>query len=212
MIMFIHRYQWQQRESEPTSWIYQSVTLLQGNPTKMKLNVDVLRVSWVLPPSSRLKLNVDASFNAQGTGGGSVLRDDSGEIIYEFAFPILGATSPVHAEAMALVQSLDFCSTTAQHPLEAEIDSKNVVDYLSGTNATPWNFWNFVDSILTHQRNFNATITHVYREANSVADSLASFGSNISSLASFNSLNSLPLRIHFLCLCDVRGLPVVRFR
>lgn len=53
-------------------------------------------------------------------------------------------------------------------------------------------------------------VDHVFREANTLANSLALIGSNIQCLTSYFSFNSLPLRSRHLLLYDARGMPSVR--
>jgi hypothetical protein len=44
---------------------------------------------WEKPPKGRLKLNVDASYFADGSGVAAVLRNDKGEAIAGMACPLV---------------------------------------------------------------------------------------------------------------------------
>ncbi|XVE55553.1 hypothetical protein DITRI_Ditri03aG0168300 [Diplodiscus trichospermus] len=63
------------------------------------------------------------------------------------------------------------------HKLILETDSLNVVKWLSKPDSTPWRMRRYVVLITNLTNSFLGwSIQHVYREGNSVADSLAKSG------------------------------------
>jgi hypothetical protein len=64
---------------------------------------------WEKPPKGKLKLNVDASYFADGLGAAvTVLRNDKGEAIAGMACPLVNMLSATFAEATALLRGLEF--------------------------------------------------------------------------------------------------------
>jgi len=55
-------------------------------------------------------------------------------------------------------------------------DSSLVVQVFKSTNLIPWLVRNRWNNVMIMLRNMNCIVTHIYREGNQVADSLADFG------------------------------------
>lgn len=70
-----------------------------------------------------------------------------------------------------------------------------------------WMLKDTLQRILLPLSHLDSSVNHIFREANTLIDSLASFDSHIQSLASYYSLNSLPLRSRQLFLCDTQNIP-----
>lgn len=66
---------------------------------------------WKLPPSGRMKLNVDAAVGRSGAAAGAVLRNDSEGFVSAVCFALPSVT-PVRAELMALLYSILFYAVT----------------------------------------------------------------------------------------------------
>lgn len=81
-------------------------------------------VSWFLPPSGRLKLNVDAAYSHGRAGGGGIIRNSKGNVIVAFDFPHMDSTSPLHAEVLALAFVLNWCDAHYQLLDLFEMDSQ----------------------------------------------------------------------------------------
>lgn len=119
----------------PADDILLSSGLIRG--FKVSQRMRRMLISWSLPPSGRLKLNVDATFRSYCAGGGGILRDDSSNVLVAFAFPIMDATSPLHAEALALFHSLEKCVAASLFPSIVETDSTLLVSSLSNLATAP---------------------------------------------------------------------------
>lgn len=105
-------------------------------------------ISWSLLPSGRLKLNVDAAFAPGWAGGGCVLRNATGDLVAALSFPLHGASSSLHVEALAMEEALSWCTDLSIPPFEIETDSLTLarlsvsimkLDYL--------NMWNLISIV-----------------------------------------------------------------
>ena len=92
----------------------------------IKVNI----ISWKPPPNAKYKLNIDGSAltNPGRIGGGGILRNEHGGIIYAFAIP-LGEGSNNQAEVQAASYGLNWC---IQHGYKniIEVDSELLIKWL----------------------------------------------------------------------------------
>ena len=99
--------------------------------------IKIIMVSWNKPIVGTYKLNTDGStiHNTGKTGGGGILRDHQGNLIYAFAIPIdFGANN--FAEIQAALYGLSWC---VQHGYKQSSRFKNLV--------TKWSIFNVNISI-----------------------------------------------------------------
>lgn len=123
-----------------------------------------------------------------------------------FALP-LSADSVLAAEIYALHFALSWCLRVALMPTLIEVDASLVITYLAApVTKRPWALREVIAGILNCIQSLNATVVHILREANSVADSLASFGLTLHNCIYFYSFDSLPPRTQSCVLSDSRGL------
>ncbi|XP_031100721.1 uncharacterized protein LOC116004702 [Ipomoea triloba] len=168
-------------------------------------------VQWLAPPPGCLKLNTDAFYSANGAAGGACLRNANGSLIIALRFPLV-ASSALEAEALALRFALQWCELTATIPFIIEVDSLSLaLTASSQTVKIPWKIMEVVQYIRSCLSLWGSTLTHIYREANQVADALASEGLNSSSPALFHSCTSLPIKVKLALLYDQRGFSSPRF-
>ena len=80
---------------------------------------------WKTPTCNRYKLNTDGSAtpNPGKIGGGGILRDDQGSMIYAFAVP-LGEGTNNQAEIQAAVFGLNLCIQHGYNSIILEVDSE----------------------------------------------------------------------------------------
>ncbi|XP_010258403.1 PREDICTED: uncharacterized protein LOC104598171 [Nelumbo nucifera] len=89
---------------------------------------------WIAPETGRLKMNVDESFLCPSSSGfGAVLRNDIGTVIAA-VFGKSIASSPIQAEAMAILNSLEVLSMYKEEDIEVESDYQNLVQALKTGN------------------------------------------------------------------------------
>ncbi|KAK0572334.1 hypothetical protein LWI29_030054 [Acer saccharum] len=146
---------------------------VSGRPPKAPR---ILEVNWHPPPPGCLKVNTDgAAFGSPGLAGcAGVFRTCRGFVRGCFAIP-LGVCFAFEAELAAAVHAIDYAWTFGWHRLWLESDSTFVVNILrSRSRKVPWRWRPAWDRCLRLISQMDFAVTHIYREGNQVADSLAS--------------------------------------
>ncbi|XP_019169762.1 PREDICTED: uncharacterized protein LOC109165453 [Ipomoea nil] len=167
-------------------------------------------VKWLTPPSGRLKLNTDASFADDAAAGGTCLRDSSGCLIAGLCFR-LEATSALEAEAFSLRCALLWCMAFAKRPFTIEVDSLALATLVEGKQTKiPWKVRDAVLFVRSCLDTWGSTIRHVYREANQVADALASAALSFPTSMIFCNASSLPEKAKLALMYDLRGFSSLR--
>lgn len=200
--------------------ICQLVNIQEANPARRKfllgfgiqgscLHTPVLKaIKWICPPWPLFKLNTDgASKTTRLSGGGGVIRDSKGDIILAFSHYYETATSLI-AEARALLDGLKYLRIVSPGPAIIECDSKSLVQIINKETQCPW-------YILSYTREMSSLllpddlISHIYREANTVADLLANHACYVKCNFFFSS-KDLPTKIKGAARLDKLGMPSFR--
>ncbi|XP_027171434.1 uncharacterized protein LOC113771000 [Coffea eugenioides] len=164
-------------------------------------------VAWIKPPSPVLKLNTDACVTAAGAFGGGVVRSSEGKMIFAF-YKEFGEASVVHAEALAVLTGLLHCQEMRLTRVRAESDSLALVQMVNSGVVARWPLCNVLRRIRHLLMELGATVTHVFREANMVADALASL--QVGHDMMYLSEDAIPRRIKTLLRFDTLNIPHVR--
>ncbi|XP_027103135.1 uncharacterized protein [Coffea arabica] len=167
----------------------------------------VVPVSWEKPSPGHLKLNTDASVLIGKAAGGGVLRDHDGRVISAY-YKEFGDLGVLEAEAQALLEGLQMCAERETGALTVESDSKVLVQLVNSEAVSKWPVCTVLQDIrhLLHQ--MRAPLQHLFREANSVADALASL--QVGGHCCYSSIESLPCRARGEARLDRLGDPRVR--
>jgi len=171
-------------------------------PTK----VTTKAVSWLPPAAGWYKLNTDASVRDTSASGDGVLRDHSGKVVFAF-YKEFGELDVLAAEAAALEHGLQLCGSRGYLPLIIEVDSQILVQLINAIGRAKWPLCNVLDRIRHCMLQLSASITHIFRKANSVADFLSSL--NFSGRHIF-SFNDLPDKCRSLVRLDSFSFPYIR--
>ncbi|KAK4733754.1 hypothetical protein R3W88_008015 [Solanum pinnatisectum] len=142
---------------------------------RCKQGVRVTSVIWKTPSTNRYKLNTDgtALLNPEKIGGGGILRNEHGDMIYAFAIP-LGEGTNNQAEAQAANYGLHWCIQHGYNKIILEVDSKLLTRWVLQTSTPPWRMQKFVQELLKLvNKCMFFQCAHIYREANSTADFLS---------------------------------------
>ncbi|XP_059292579.1 uncharacterized protein LOC132046049 [Lycium ferocissimum] len=130
-------------------------------------------VKWIKPPLLFVKLNSDGSGVGSSSGGGGVVRDSMGNFIMSFILP-LGIGTSNTAEANAFLFGLKWCIDNGYNLIIAETDSLLLRNCISESLVTPWRIKETVEEIRKLVLRHDIIVKHCFREANKVADKLAS--------------------------------------
>ncbi|XP_071909894.1 uncharacterized protein [Coffea arabica] len=142
----------------------------------------------------------------RSSGAGGVLRDSGGSVLRGFS-SFLGSRTNMEAEASALLEGM--LLSTDFHFLQVEMDSQVLLAIVNGNGRIPWTLWKTISRIQTLALGRQVTFTHVYREANGVADALVNLASSTGVCQSFGA-STLPDHIQGLARLDRMRVPYVR--
>ncbi|XP_027178007.1 uncharacterized protein LOC113777166 [Coffea eugenioides] len=166
-----------------------------------------LLVAWDRPPAPYLKLNTDASVGIYGAFGGGVVRSSEGTVIFAF-YKEFGEVGVVHAEALALMAGLTLCRDRQMIDIRVESDSGTLVQMVNLGALARWPVCNVLRNIRGLVTELGASLCHIYRQANMVADSLASLQLGQDQVYTGEEL--LPRRVRRFIRLDSLGIPYVR--
>ncbi|KAM7487416.1 hypothetical protein LguiB_024900 [Lonicera macranthoides] len=94
---------------------------------------------WFCPRPGRYKLNSNGCCkgNPGEGGGGSILRDEKGQVVFARAEYYINVKNTV-AEARALLQGLLVCKDNRLDHIDIEVDSLILKNVIEGSMAVPW--------------------------------------------------------------------------
>ncbi|CAN1135617.1 Putative ribonuclease H protein At1g65750 [Linum perenne] len=143
--------------------------------------IDV-EVGWNAAKSPMVTLNTDGSVlrNTGGAAAGGVLRDWQGRTIDAFASN-LGSCSITRAEITGVIVGMERAWHWGIRNLEVQTDSRSAVTILEQTSQLDHQHAALVLQYRRlMERNWLVTITHIFREANHLADALVNKGHGVS--------------------------------
>ncbi|XVF79053.1 hypothetical protein PTKIN_Ptkin14bG0188900 [Pterospermum kingtungense] len=142
-----------------------------------------LGMYWEKPPMGFVKFNVDGSSlgNPGPSGIGGILRDYLGRELIKFS-KFVGFSDSNMVELMAIREAVVLFVTTqwvVDESLILECDSRNAVSWVANPDTAPWRMRNLLNHICNLLKKTKAwKVTHIFRECNQVADSLAKEGAS----------------------------------
>ncbi|CAA7018347.1 unnamed protein product [Microthlaspi erraticum] len=154
--------------------VYQGMRLCKDRNTRVS---EERLIAWLPPMVSWMKLNTDGASHGNpglATAGG-VLRNGEGHWCGGFALNIGRCTAPM-AELWGVYYGLCFAWEQRITRLEVEVDSLMVVGFLKTgiEDSHPLSFLvRLCHGFLS--KDWEVRVTHVYREANRLADGLANY-------------------------------------
>ena len=132
----------------------------------------------MLPPESCCKANFDGASkgNLGPSGCNGIIRNSYGEGIMAFSLP-LGTQSNHFAEAKDAYEAIKLAFDMGFRWLWLEGDSKNIIDCIKCIIQPSWTISNIIEGTHAIMDKFERVyVTHVYREANFMADWFANDG------------------------------------
>ncbi|KAH0650211.1 hypothetical protein KY284_030123 [Solanum tuberosum] len=143
-------------------------------------------------------------------GGGRILRDQAGDIIFAFIVP-LGTGTNNQAEVQAAVFGLNWCYQHGYRKVVLEVDSELLTHWLNLNINPPWKIQQYVQELQNLIQQMEAfQCLHTYREANTMADFLAKLSHKKDILQLFYTLNQLPIPVKGSYLLEKIGM--INFR
>ena len=141
--------------------------------------------------------------------GGGILRSHEGTLIAAF-YKEFGEFDVLEAEGLSLLYGLQLCAQREVGNLLVEVDLKTLVTLVNSPAIGRWPLCNYIHQICWHLLLLSASFTHVFQEANPVADALASLQLDADRV--FTTIRQLPDRVRSLVYMDCISFPFVRSR
>ncbi|XP_027118631.2 uncharacterized protein [Coffea arabica] len=165
-------------------------------------------IPWEKLPLGVLKFNSDASVNQGRAAGRGLLRDYQGKVIFAF-YKEFGEQDVLAAESLALLFGLQLCLQRGFRPSLVEVDSKALVQLVVSGAIAKWPLCNILRKVRGLLEGFSASVSHIFREANSSADRLAAVGTG--GVCLYDHVHQLPAIVRASIVLDSRGVPGVRW-
>ncbi|XP_077220980.1 uncharacterized protein LOC143854760 [Tasmannia lanceolata] len=128
--------------------------------------------SWIKPPVGVAKINTDASLFVNGASLGGLIRDLN-SVLALFSIPASGDDITI-LELKAIDYGIFLAQKKALNRIWVESDSLNAVNIINSQAPCPWKALTLLDKICLGLAAFvDWKVTHVWREANLVADFLS---------------------------------------
>jgi ribonuclease HI len=150
----------------------------------------VLEIFWQPPLINWVKCNIDGA--SKGNPGisscGGIFRNHDAEFMLCFV-EFIGFASSYMVELQGALRAIEVAHQMNWRNLWLETDSALVLLAFTNPNFhVPWSLRNRWQNALILTRQMNFIVTHIFREGNQVADTLANHGLNLNSIMFWNVL------------------------
>lgn len=164
--------------------------------------------NWSLPKGNWIKINTDASFVKEHKMGGygGIVWNAKGDILFSF-YDGWEVNSVLEVELQAIKQGLKICRRFNLNNIWLEADSLTAIQLINSNTQTNWKLFPFIKHIKQQLQGINWQATHIFREANILADKLANIAIQTRA-ASIQVNGHLPREQKAFYRC--RNLPFVR--
>lgn len=176
--------------------------------------VRVITVKWIKPPTSLFKLNTDGSAlsNPGKIGGGVILRDWQGNMIFAFSIP-LGIGTNNEVETHAATYGVNWCIQHGYRKISQKYDSELLTKWLNSTAQTPWKIQHHLQELQDRIRQLDDfQCNHTYREANCTSDFLAKWSHKFDIPQHYYVYQQLPMGAKGSYLLEKLGMTNFRRR
>ena len=164
---------------------------------------------WEPPQPGCYKINIDAAFRPKSNtdGWGFVARDNTGDFLEGGCGSLEHVTSPIHAEALAALNSLQRVAQLGMTRIVLETDASNLHKGLTSDDldrSTEGGLFRQIRNFMNQV--FDRCVVRVCpRSCNKVADSLATHGANVVRSGSVVFMNQVPEFVANLVSGDLPG-------
>ncbi|KAH0669829.1 hypothetical protein KY289_024322 [Solanum tuberosum] len=142
---------------------------------------------------------------------GFCLRNSEGNLIYAQAEPI-GVTTNMEAEARAILEALKVCTEKGLQNVILEKNSLCMMNFLRGLWKIPWEMADIYQAIIREQQLLNIQVTHVFKEGNYLADSLANRAYEQEGKQIYNNFQELPSICRKILNADKSQIPNIQIK
>jgi len=118
---------------------------------------------------------------------GGIFRNHNSNAILCFSEP-LGICTSYQAELCGFIRAVETNHENNWNNIWIETDSSLVVLASKSSNQIPWNLRNCLNNVKVILQGLNCIISHIYREGNQVADSLANHGLSLDYIYFWNDV------------------------
>ncbi|WMV38798.1 hypothetical protein MTR67_032183 [Solanum verrucosum] len=181
------------------------------NEYKPKLHYHT--VCWGLPQEGGVKCNTDGA--SKGNPGESAyrfcVRNQARNLMYAEACKI-GIRTNMEAETMAILKSLRYCKIKKINKVLIETDSLGVIKMIRNEWTIPSNHAKEMEEIQEIIENIQVDTTHVFREANQLADKLVNEAYTHTGLKQWENFQQLSSECKSILKADKPGIPTLRIK
>lgn len=191
------------------------VTLKALGPSNVQVSTTVtnLMITWCKPSDGRVKLNSDGASkgNQRSSGGGSILQDNGGKLIWAQTDGY-GIQSNMVAETRALLQGVKRCLAEGNTHVDLEMDSFILMQIVKKEVDIPWLVIYEIRELWSCLSSMDVKIMHAYREINQAADALANIGCKAQRYVDFCYFREFPQRVKGIVNLNRMGVANLRLR
>ncbi|KAK2403171.1 hypothetical protein QL285_052632 [Trifolium repens] len=176
-------------------------------------NAPVIKeVLWQLPLLGWIKCNSDGASvgNPGNSACGGIFRNSEANFCGAFAIN-LGTQSSFVAELMGAMLAIEIAHHNGWNSLWLETYSKLVLCAFKSSSSVPMVLRNRWNNCMLYISHMNFFVSHIFREGNKCADSMANIGLSLPSSVAHSWWPSLPRLLSFDFDCNRLGWPCYRF-
>ncbi|XP_075099097.1 uncharacterized protein LOC142175982 [Nicotiana tabacum] len=144
-------------------------------------------------------------------GGGGLVRNNQGIVIFAYSIP-LGPGTSNFAEAATVLIGIKWCATNGYGLSLGETDSMLLTKCIRREWKVPWKIESIITEIQDIVEEHGFVINHCFREANKPADKLASLSHISNIIHVFNSFVDFPNQVKGLVNMDRWDIPSFRIK
>lgn len=160
-----------------------------------------------------LRCNTDgvSKGNLRESAYGKIFRNWEGNVLFAQAEQ-LGLATNIEAEARAIQMALRLSIEKKWTDIILETDSNSLVHIIKGTWKSLWELSEVIEEITINMQKQQATIQHIFREGNQLADYLANIAFNQTGKQQSHSFKELPSAVRRIINSDKSQLPYIRVK
>ncbi|XP_020597120.1 uncharacterized protein LOC110036910, partial [Phalaenopsis equestris] len=151
--------------------------ILQISRTEVQKEYKIIKVIWEKPKHPFIKLNIDGSFSSNKVGIGGVFSDQQSKCILYFK-SLIKAEDSIEAKTVALYWALKMTVMNKWTHLQAEVDSSQLVNYMTGSSTPPWHIQQWIIIMQQLCKEIKLRFSFIYKEGNRPANFLATDGAD----------------------------------